>query len=67
MVQRALKMTAVGTLGNAHGLMHDGVPELLEAADQVSLDCLAVTLGDDVSASLLMDAGRIVQQVGGDR
>jgi len=66
MVQRGLKMTAVVAPGNAHGLKLDGVPELLEA-DQVLLDCLAVTLGDDVSASLLIDAGRIVQQVGGDR
>jgi len=40
---------------------------LLEAADQVSLDYSAVALGDDVSAPLLIDGGRIVQQVGGDR
>ena len=53
----------MGALGDAHGLKHDRVPEPLEAADQVALDRLAVALGDVVGAALLVDAGRVVQQV----
>jgi hypothetical protein len=55
-----------GQLGDAHGLKHDRAPVPLEATDHVTLECLAVASGDNVSALLLGDAGRVVRQVGGD-
>src|SRR5215212_7192544 len=44
-------------------MKHDRISELLEAADQMPLDCLAVALVASVGASLLIDAGRVSQQV----
>jgi hypothetical protein len=56
----------MGQFGDAHGLTHYCAPEPLDATDHVALESLAVASGDNVSAPLLGDAGRVVQPVGGD-